>query len=255
MRIFSLLFLFVISNNIYAQALSISNLEERTLQYKVTYLLNYQPNKNNPNKLKTEEMYLYLGEGVSKFGSAGKIIRDSIMGSRGKSKEKSKTHFLRLMAKIPDTKFDYAIYKGIPKTKMTFIQNIFKDNFVYETVKDQFEWEIYPETKEYKNLKVQKATTQFAGRSYIAWFASEIPISDGPYKFNGLPGLIVKIGDKENEYIFEMKDFKKLKNKFTIKIPEKDFIETNKEKLAQLIQEDKENPMRGDGKCRSEYWI
>lgn len=33
----------------------------------------------------------------------------------------------------------------------------------------------------------QKATCDFAGRKWIAWFTTEIPIQDGPYKFYGLP--------------------------------------------------------------------
>lgn len=166
------------------------------------------------------------------------------MDSRDKTKEKNKTDFLRIMAKIPETKFNYVIYKGIPKSKMTFIHKIFKDEFKYVTLKDQFDWKVHPESKRYKNFKVQKATTKFAGRVYTAWFTSEIPISDGPYKFNGLPGLILKIRDKKGHYTFEMKEFEKIKNEFKIEIPSKDFIKTDKEKLAQLIQEDKENPMR-----------
>jgi hypothetical protein len=38
----------------------------------------------------------------------------------------------------------------------------------------------------------------------VAWFAPELPYSDGPYKFNGLPGLIVKIADTRNQYVFEL---------------------------------------------------
>lgn len=243
MKLLNLLLLIFISNNSNAQTSSIANLEGKLVQYKATYELTYQPNKDNTKNHSTEEMYLYLGNGISKFGSAGKILRDSIMDNRDKTKEKSKTDFLRLMAQIPDTKFNSVIYKGIPKDKMTFIQTIFKDDFKYETDKDLFEWEIHPETKEYKDLKVQKATTNFAGRSYTAWFATEIPFSDGPYKFNGLPGLIVKINDTKNHYVFELKEIKNLNN-FMIEIPTKDYIETHKEKLAQLIKEDKENPMR-----------
>jgi GLPGLI family protein len=244
MKILNLLILLVISNNVFAQKTLISDLEKNSIQYKVVYLLTYQPNKSNPNNLQTEEMYLYLDEGMSKFGSAGKIVGDSIMANRGKDKKKSRSDFLRLMAKIPDTKFNYLIYKGIPKTKMTFSQNIFKDDFKYETSKDQFEWEIHSETKKFENLNIQRATTEFAGRYYTAWFTSEIPVSDGPYKFNGLPGLIVKIRDDKGHYSFELKEIKILKNPFTINIPTKDYIETNREKLGQLIQEDKENPMR-----------
>lgn len=58
-------------------------------------------------------------------------------------------------------------------------------------------WNIIPEYKQIGNFNVQKATTSFRGRNYVAWFAPEIPISIGPWKFHGLPGLIIEIKDEE----------------------------------------------------------
>lgn len=51
--------------------------------------------------------------------------------------------------------------------------------------------------------RCQRATCQWRGRDYIAWFAPDIPIRRGPWKFGGLPGLIMKIHDVDNLYIFE----------------------------------------------------
>lgn len=169
-------------------------------------------------------------------------MKDSLLADRNKSRKESSVSLMRLRSQIPETKFDYIVYKGLPENKITLTQSIFKDKFKYEVDRDLFQWEIHPETKSYKNYKVQKATTEFAGRNYIAWFTSEIPIPDGPYKFNGFPGLIVKVADEKGQYTFEL--IEKLKNRLRIKIPKKDFIETDKKELAQLIQEDKENPMR-----------
>ncbi|MGO1729652.1 MAG: GLPGLI family protein [Flavobacteriaceae bacterium] len=214
------------------------------VNYKIIYLLDYQPTKGNSNHRETEKMYLYLADGVSKFASAGQIMKDSLLADKNKSRKRSSASLMKLRSQIPETKFDYIVYKGIPENKISLTQSIFKDKFKYEVDKDLFQWEIHPETKSYKSYKVQKATAEFAGRNYTAWFTSEIPIPDGPYKFNGLPGLIVKIADEKDQYTFELIEVEKLKNTVRIKIPEKDFIETDKKELAQLIQEDKENPMR-----------
>ena len=51
--------------------------------------------------------------------------------------------------------------------------------------------------------RCQRATCHWRGRNYIAWFAPDIPIRRGPWKFGGLPGLIMKIHDVDNLYIFE----------------------------------------------------
>ncbi len=56
-------------------------------------------------------------------------------------------------------------------------------------------WEMLDEFKEISGYKCQKAATTFRGRNYEAWFTSEIPHSFGPWKFNGLPGLILEVYD------------------------------------------------------------
>lgn len=48
-----------------------------------------------------------------------------------------------------------------------------------------------------------KATTRFAGREYTAWYTLDVPIPYGPYKFSGLPGLIVRLESK-GMYLWEM---------------------------------------------------
>src|SRR5690606_15007177 len=59
-----------------------------------------------------------------------------------------------------------------------------------------------------------KATTHFAGRKWIAWFASEIPFQDGPYKFRGLPGLIFQIEDADKFHVFTLQSISKSSENF-----------------------------------------
>ncbi len=66
-------------------------------------------------------------------------------------------------------------------------------------------------TKEKFNGEAQKATTEFAGRKWTAWFTEELPFQDGPYKFRGLPGLIVKLEDATQSHVFELKAVGKYK--------------------------------------------
>jgi len=59
-----------------------------------------------------------------------------------------------------------------------------------------FSWKITNETKNIGNFLAYKATCQnFRGRNYTAWFTYEVPVSFGPWKFNGLPGLILEVMD------------------------------------------------------------
>jgi len=61
-------------------------------------------------------------------------------------------------------------------------------------------WELLNETKNINSFKCQKARGNFRGRTYIVWFTNEIPVSLGPWKLNGLPGLILEAKDSLNQF-------------------------------------------------------
>jgi len=77
------------------------------------------------------------------------------------------------------------------------------DFFKYTTI-DKIDWKIEKETRKVGNFDVQKATANFGRRQWIAWFTREIPFNEGPYKFRGLPGLIVEIEDTKSQYKFRL---------------------------------------------------
>ena len=65
------------------------------------------------------------------------------------------------------------------------------------------EWTLEEDTASFLGHSCQKATCRWRGRDYVAWFAPDIPIRRGPWKFGGLPGLIMKINDVDSLYVFE----------------------------------------------------
>lgn len=69
---------------------------------------------------------------------------------------------------------------------------------VYDSIPD-FNWEITDETKTILGFICKKATAKFRGSNISAYFTEEIPIPFGPWKFDGLPGLILKV--VSNDYI------------------------------------------------------
>lgn len=74
--------------------------------------------------------------------------------------------------------------------------------FQYVEPIPKMKWNIFPEHKVIIGYNCQRATCSFRGRDYEAWFTSEIPLSYGPWKFQGLPGLILEVVDEKNEYHF-----------------------------------------------------
>jgi len=63
-------------------------------------------------------------------------------------------------------------------------------------------WELLNETKNIMSFKCQKAQGNFRGRTYTVWFTNDIPVSLGPWKLNGLPGLILEATDSLNQFQF-----------------------------------------------------
>lgn len=65
------------------------------------------------------------------------------------------------------------------------------------------DWIIWGDTMTFCGYLCQKATCHFSGREFTAWFTQKIPVRNGPWKFGGLPGAILKVSDKDNLYDFE----------------------------------------------------
>ena len=65
------------------------------------------------------------------------------------------------------------------------------------------QWTLGTEKQTICGYQCQKATCHWRGRDYEAWFTSAIPLKSGPWKFGGLPGLIMKINDTKHLYTWE----------------------------------------------------
>ena len=90
--------------------------------------------------------------------------------------------------------------------------DIIENNVLKLNTTDSQEWKVTNEKKTVKNLSLQKATTNWGGRKWTAWFTEEIPFQEGPYKFHGLPGLIIELEDNKGDYKFSLAKSEKLKN-------------------------------------------
>lgn len=79
-----------------------------------------------------------------------------------------------------------------------------------------FEWKLLDSQKDVLGYSCQKATCRFRGRDYVAWYAADIPLRYGPYKFGGLPGLILEMSDTQNDYKWKCIAIKKGNNKWYV---------------------------------------
>lgn len=186
--------------------LSLGNLQAQDqYSYKATYQLEFQEDSTDENSIKSETGVLYLSEEQSRYSSQGKAIKDSL-------ENMTNPVVMRMDEYNQMTDFKYTIYKGYQDNELILAEKVFQYELKYKQDLKQIDWEIQPENKEILGFSVQKATGNFAGRNYIAWFAPELPFSDGPYKFSGLPGLILEISDLKNHYHYSLTAFQELAN-------------------------------------------
>jgi GLPGLI family protein len=108
-------------------------------------------------------------------------------------------------------KFSFKIYKIYPDMTEQYVDRISRNLFAYEE-KIKFDWKILSDKEKIGEYNTQKATTEFGGRTWTAWFTTDIPFQDGPYKFYGLPGLIVKIEDQDKNYSWLLSGNKTIKD-------------------------------------------
>ncbi len=108
-----------------------------------------------------------------------------------------------LVKRLPHKGMTTLVFKNHPNGTTTILDKIFTDYFRYEDDINPQEWDLSSDsTKSILGYKCQKATCTFRGREWTAWFALDIPISDGPWKFCGLPGLIMEVYDRGEQQYF-----------------------------------------------------
>ncbi|WP_261512638.1 GLPGLI family protein [Chryseobacterium paludis] len=164
------------------------------------------------NIYSTEEMVLDINPTDVKFYEYGFIENDSLMKlpEHQYAQHTSQTGLTISRKKDSNKNINYAQIRMMPFY------------YSFETI-DEMKWDIQKDTKIIDKYKLQKATTNFGGRHWTAWFAIELPISEGPYKFRNLPGLILFLEDSKQNYLFS---FVRNKN-FPKTYDTKEFLETH----------------------------
>jgi GLPGLI family protein len=115
--------------------------------------------------------------------------------------------------------FPSDLYKDYRKKEIRVRDNINIYNFVYKDELKPQDWEILSDTTTILGYHCQKAQCSWRGRNWTAWFTTEIPVSEGPWKFYGLPGLITKLHDTQNHYSFVLISFQETEESIDIKLP------------------------------------
>ncbi|WP_295199758.1 GLPGLI family protein [uncultured Chryseobacterium sp.] len=175
------------------------------------YEYKYIPDINNKDDVKKEMMQLDITPKGSSYYSYDKFVSDSTIVAAVEKQAKSGSGNIQINRHDKPNQINYKVVKDYPDFRTYLSTKISTDQ--YKVKEDQKPvWKILPDKQKIGEYMAQKATTSYGGRDWIAWFTSEIPFQDGPYKFYGLPGLIVKIEDTTGSHIMTLVGNKKIAN-------------------------------------------
>lgn len=200
MRKIILFFLFFIAINTNAQ-----KAEPVLARVQYTYITTNDTLKNG--KIRKENMILFFGKNASLYTSYDKIKHEiseeqkfwAMIASGG---GKGKSVFI-----VDDSNSKWmtttANHFYVKENKFYTREIIAYNAYLVEETAPKIDWQISKDTASFSGLACQKATTNFEGKNWIAWFAPSVPFPGGPWKLNGLPGLIIEAYDFQKEVYFQ----------------------------------------------------
>ena len=208
-----LIYLNQITNNIMKQILTsiivcfvaIATIAQNKADIEVTYTA-MSPNFKN-GKVDVKNQYVLLANATeSKFYSPITEYIDSLNSTpEGVAQWQEMTRGAYLsgnMDKIPRKDGSYYVVKSISDNTLRYYDSAGIDKFVYEETPEEWTWEISDSTKNILGYECVKAKTDFHGRKWTVWFSPEIPLSNGPWKLGGLPGVILEASTDDDKYSF-----------------------------------------------------
>ena len=198
-----------------------------TAVLRVVYRMSFIPDIHQPKQKEEQELELLLGKRYEQF-------RFNVAGY-GKGISKPSGSVLN----IPEEGLAASVFmldKHLGQ-RQTYIKGIAPSMVSYTEKEASPLWDIKAETELIMGHTCQKAVAKYLGRTYTAWFTSDIPVSTGPWKLRGLPGLILRVTDSNREYQFEAILIESnLRNTISIKSVEGRYSLTSREKVNELLK-------------------
>lgn len=180
-----------------------------TAGYMVHYKFSHLRDTNNRAAPYTENMALLLGKNSSVYKSYDKQLQDALFKKQVKE----------ALANSPDGRIQIhrnntgspIQYFQFPAEKKLFRkESLIINSYLIEEALPAIDWKISSDTASFGGMHCQKATTHFKGRDYTAWFCPDMPFHAGPWKLNGLPGVILEAYDTKKDVVFRFDGIEKV---------------------------------------------
>ncbi|RZL46725.1 MAG: GLPGLI family protein [Pedobacter sp.] len=166
---------------------------------RVSYSFSHIQDTTQKDRPYTENMLLLVGKNASVYTSYEKINQNIRLKQRLEEQMKNQAGNSTMSINLdnrgskPTSSIDYFYFA---KEHKFFTKERVFNNYIVEEPETKINWKITKDTASFSGVSCKKATTFFKGRNWIAWYATELPFESGPWKLNGLPGLIIQAYDE-----------------------------------------------------------
>lgn len=166
------------------------------VHYKFTHVRD-TTNREHPY---TENMVLLVGSHASAYKSYDRQLQDALFRKQiADQKANSPDGNIQINRQVKASGTAYYLF---PNEGKLFTKEHLFNNYLIESAIPVINWKITGDTATFKGMHCQKANTHFKGRNYTAWFCADLPLHTGPWKLNGLPGVIMEAYDEKKEVVF-----------------------------------------------------
>lgn len=196
--------------NIYTIILVLISSVVFSQNYNAIYDVNFKKDSTS-NKYYTEQMSLYFNDSKSFYLSDKFVAFDNFMNNEeglNSIVNSGTINIAEIKEKYPESLITHSIFSSKDEN-ITYSK---LDRKIYKILqhKNNLIWQLLDQSKEVNGIILKKAEILAFGRNWEAWYREDIPVQYGPYKFNGLPGLITELSDSDNYFSFKMIGFEKV---------------------------------------------
>ncbi len=211
--------------------------------HRVFYEMLGHPLLTRPNFELRGEMLLLVGEKESCFMDYRQWRIDSAK-TKATRELKSLSSIVNLNFSMPQPIIHIALIKkrnrkeGFLTQQPSPVRHIFR----YLDTGMRYEWKLEKGEHVVMGYVCKRASCRFRGRDYVAWYAPDIPIFEGPFVFNGLPGLILQVYDTQRHYTFTASRIEKVRGWMPVYLSDELIEKTTRNEARRIIINARENP-------------
>lgn len=204
-----------------------------TTRFVVSYRMLYERRPENDHPME-DLLLLQVGRNVSKCYSYKTWQTDSLV--RVTPPEQVLANLGSFHGGVQDI-----FFRDAAAGRLTHTDQIGMDHLLYTEPLPAIDWELTDGERTIVGYACRRARCTFRGRSYEAWYAPEIAVSCGPWKFGRLPGLILAIRDDAGVLDLEATGVEQRVE--PIRMTDRNYMKTNRKKYIELKQKVMTDPV------------